>query len=52
MFAGAAVIRRRNESDSSATVDTVYLALAVLYFTAAAIEVFVGLYRFPQLPVS
>ncbi|ORY88838.1 hypothetical protein BCR35DRAFT_320752 [Leucosporidium creatinivorum] len=40
LCAGAAVIRRRNETDTSSKVDTVYLALAVLYFTAAAIEIF------------
>jgi hypothetical protein len=42
LCAGAAVIRRRNETDTSSKVDTVYLALAVLYFTAAAIEIFVS----------
>ncbi|KAM0788292.1 hypothetical protein ACM66B_001437 [Microbotryomycetes sp. NB124-2] len=40
LFAAAAVIRRRNETDTSSKMDTVYLVMAILYFAVAASEVF------------
>lgn len=40
IFAAAAVIRRRNETDTSAKLDTVYLVMAIMYFVVSAIEWF------------
>ncbi|KAK4058283.1 hypothetical protein OIO90_000440 [Microbotryomycetes sp. JL221] len=40
LFAAAAVIRRRNETDTSTKLETVYLVMAILYFCVAASEVF------------